>query len=555
MKTSPVEGSGTAAPVDLSAAIEHWMADGIITAEQATRMRADLNEPLTVPPGGSPAPVPVPRTSRAALVTEALGYLGGVIILVALGLVVGHVWDQLSVGVRLALVGVVTVLLLVAGSLIPARLGATGVRLRSVLWFASSAAFAAFLGLCASELAGWADETQAMFAALGAALYLTVLWWAHRHLLQQVAVFVPLLAGVGTGVSLLPDAGALPGLAVWGVSVAWLALAWVGSSRAARSERCWVRSGRWGPRPRWWARAGAAVCRTHRMAFGPRPGARFQDRRSRDEWHYRRNRPGAKVEGLGALMAVGARFVATSGRRAILEPTMSSKNMARMSRRTSLPPAWTSVLAVIAHPDDASSGLGAILDAFVFAGARVARVEVLCLTHGQAWMLDEAPGDLATLRGAELASAADVLGPIRFKMEDCPDGALGEGCRAKLATEVVAIADSCHPDGLLVFDAPAVTGHLDHAAATSIALLAAETLDRPVLGWTLSETVAAQLNQESGAVLTGRDGEMIDLRVTFDRARQRLASHADAGPALPGSARRRRLELLAETESLRWLRT
>jgi EAL domain-containing protein (putative c-di-GMP-specific phosphodiesterase class I) len=35
------------------------------------------------------------------------------------------------------------------------------------------------------------------------------------------------------------------------------------------------------------------------------------------------------------------------------------------------------VLAVIAHPDDASFGLGAILDAFVFAGAKV---EVLCLT-------------------------------------------------------------------------------------------------------------------------------------------------------------------------------
>ncbi|HEY5249240.1 MAG TPA: hypothetical protein VIJ15_12415, partial [Dermatophilaceae bacterium] len=185
-------------------------------------------EQLTVPPGGLPVPAPAPRTSRAALVTEALGYLGGVIILVALGLVVGTVWDELSAGVRIALVGVVTVLLLIAGALIPARLGATGVRLRSVLWLASSAALAAFLALGASEWAGWADETQAMCAALGTALYSAALWWAHRHLLQQVAVFVPLLVGVGTGVSLLPDAGALPGLAVWGVSAAWLALAWGG---------------------------------------------------------------------------------------------------------------------------------------------------------------------------------------------------------------------------------------------------------------------------------------------------------------------------------------
>jgi N-acetylglucosamine malate deacetylase 2 len=115
---------------------------------------------------------------------------------------------------------------------------------------------------------------------------------------------------------------------------------------------------------------------------------------------------------------------------------------------------------------------------------------VLCLTHGQAWALDEAPGDLAALRGAELAAAADVLGPIRVRMEDCPDGTLGDVCQTRLANEVVATADSCHPDGLLVFDAPAVSGQLDHVAAALVAQLAAQTLDLPVLGWSLSKTAA-----------------------------------------------------------------
>jgi len=230
---------------------------------------------------------------------------------------------------------------------------------------------------------------------------------------------------------------------------------------------------------------------------------------------------------------------------------MRSKTMARRRRTTEVPPVWTSLLAVIAHPDDASRGLGAILDAFIIAGAKV---EVLCLTHGQAWTLDEAPGDLAALRGAEIASAADVLGPVRVKMEDCPDGALGELCQTSLATVVVDTADSCHPDGLLVFDAPVVPGHLDHVSATKVALLAAETLDLPVLGWTLSDTVTAQLSSEFGASFTGHDDGQIDLRVTIDRARQRMASRAHSGKALPGSVLRRRLDLLAETESLRWLR-
>lgn len=229
---------------------------------------------------------------------------------------------------------------------------------------------------------------------------------------------------------------------------------------------------------------------------------------------------------------------------------MNREAMARVSRDVGVPPVWTSVLAVIAHPDEASFGLGAILDAFVFAGVRV---EVLCLTHGQAWTLQGAPGDLAALRGAELASAADVLGPTRLGMRDGPDGALSAQGEPRLVAEVVAAADSCFPDGLLVFDTTALTGHLDHVAATSAGVLAAQTLCLPVLGWALSEPVMAHLSQEFGGRSTG-PVEQIDLRVTLERARQRLASHALQSPALPGSPRWRRLELLADTDSLRWLR-
>jgi len=220
-------------------------------------------------------------------------------------------------------------------------------------------------------------------------------------------------------------------------------------------------------------------------------------------------------------------------------------------------PAWASVLVVVAHPDDESFGLGAILDAFTAAGAAV---EVLCLTHGEASTLHGAPGfpgipgDLAWLRGAELASAAKVLGVTHTMLHDHPDGALGDVCRTRLAADVVAAADSCQPDGILVFDTDGVTGHLDHVAATAAGLLAAEMLNLPVLGWTIPEAVAAQLNKEFGASFSGHPDEDVDLLVTVDRVRQRLASHAHVSQALPGSVLWRRLELLADTESLRWLR-
>jgi LmbE family N-acetylglucosaminyl deacetylase len=67
---------------------------------------------------------------------------------------------------------------------------------------------------------------------------------------------------------------------------------------------------------------------------------------------------------------------------------MSSEDMIRTSQSTGVLPVWTSVLAVVAHPDDESFGLGAILDAFTRAGARG---EVLCLTHGEASTLTAPP--------------------------------------------------------------------------------------------------------------------------------------------------------------------
>ena len=48
-------------------------------------------------------------------------------------------------------------------------------------------------------------------------------------------------------------------------------------------------------------------------------------------------------------------------------------------------PAWESVLAVVAHPDDESFGLGAIIDRMTSGGAAV---HVLCYTRGEASTLN-----------------------------------------------------------------------------------------------------------------------------------------------------------------------
>lgn len=49
------------------------------------------------------------------------------------------------------------------------------------------------------------------------------------------------------------------------------------------------------------------------------------------------------------------------------------------------------VLAVVAHPDDESFGLGAIIDGLTAGGMAVA---VLCFTHGEPSTLHAVPGQL-----------------------------------------------------------------------------------------------------------------------------------------------------------------
>src|SRR5690349_7061167 len=101
--------------------IDHWRADGLITPAQADRMRADLEriEPV-VPPGPISPRGPRDGRRRTSLIVEALAYLWGVIILVAVGLIGAQYWRALGEGGQLAVVGGAATALLLAGLAIPA---------------------------------------------------------------------------------------------------------------------------------------------------------------------------------------------------------------------------------------------------------------------------------------------------------------------------------------------------------------------------------------------------------------------------------------------------
>lgn len=210
-----------------------------------------------------------------------------------------------------------------------------------------------------------------------------------------------------------------------------------------------------------------------------------------------------------------------------------------------------SVLAVVAHPDDESFGLGAILHRLTGAGAAAA---VLCFTHGEASTLHGVAGDLYRIRAEELAEAGAVLGIGRTELLTYPDGALQRAPAAELSGHVLRMAREVGAGHLLVFDPGGITGHPDHVRATEVALAAAEELDLAVLAWALPAEVAGALNREFGTGFTGYTGEQAGERLTVERAGQWRAIACHRSQAAGNRVLSRRLELLGDSEQVRLLR-
>jgi hypothetical protein len=203
--------------------VSAWVAEGIITQAQADRIRARQGGTVLIGPSG--------RRTMMPVVVEALGYLGGAIVVVATVLIAGQYWEDLSDVGRLSILGAVAVVLLVGGALVPSRLEDLGARMRSVMWLISTGVVAGFLGVWGSDVLGWHDQDLALLVTAGTAAYALALFLVRPAVLQQLAMMA--LLG-GTAAALLAkyvDSDSWPGVGVWVVGAAWLGLAQAGVLR------------------------------------------------------------------------------------------------------------------------------------------------------------------------------------------------------------------------------------------------------------------------------------------------------------------------------------
>ena len=209
------------------------------------------------------------------------------------------------------------------------------------------------------------------------------------------------------------------------------------------------------------------------------------------------------------------------------------------------------LLAVCAHPDDESFGLGAVMSTAVDEGILVG---VVCLTRGEASTLGADLAGLAERRATELGAAVTVLGATLLHLGTHPDGALTTVPIETLEDEVSDQVARFLPDCLLVFDEGGVTGHPDHQQATRAAIAVGERQGLPVLAWTLTDDIATQLNNEFAATFVGRSDNEIDLILEVDRTRQYEAIACHTSQSTDNPVLKRRLQLQGNRETLRWIR-
>jgi LmbE family N-acetylglucosaminyl deacetylase len=212
------------------------------------------------------------------------------------------------------------------------------------------------------------------------------------------------------------------------------------------------------------------------------------------------------------------------------------------------PPTINRLVAVCAHPDDESFGLGGVLAAFAAAGTEIS---LLCFTRGEASTLGMGAGDLAAVRSRELALATAALGIRDALLLDYPDGGLADIPLEILAAEVARMAAGA--DALLVFDEGGITGHPDHVQATAAAEMAAAWLRLPVYGWAIPQDVATVLNEEFGTSFVGSDPATLAICLPVERRRQRAAIACHRSQSSDNPVLWRRLALMGDREYLRVL--
>ena len=139
------------------------------------------------------------------------------------------------------------------------------------------------------------------------------------------------------------------------------------------------------------------------------------------------------------------------------------------------------LLAVVAHPDDESLGMGGTLARYASEGAEVHLVTATRGEAGRYYGDRPRPSDaeVGRVRERELRSAADTLGVEAVEVLGYPDGGLDAVAPAEAVPRIVAAIRRVRPQVVVTFDPWGAYGHPDHIAISQLTAAAVAAAGDP----------------------------------------------------------------------------
>jgi LmbE family N-acetylglucosaminyl deacetylase len=132
------------------------------------------------------------------------------------------------------------------------------------------------------------------------------------------------------------------------------------------------------------------------------------------------------------------------------------------------------LMAVLAHPDDESLGVGGALARYAAEGVAVHLVTATRGQRGRYFTNEDRPedADVGRVREAELRAAAAVLGVRSVTLLDCMDGELDTADAPRVIERIADCIRIVEPHVVVTFDPFGAYGHPDHIAISQLATAA-----------------------------------------------------------------------------------
>jgi len=215
------DGAPDQPAVPLERLVQDWERAGLISGEQGKALLTHATPDTRVRPSARSRP------PTAALAVEALGYLGGTIVVVAALLLASMFWDRLGDAAQVGLLTAVGVALVGGGCAVPHARSGPNARLRSALWLAGTIAVAGALGIGVDAYTGLDGAWNSLAVASGTFAVALGLWLWHRVLAQQLAMAAAAVLIAATAVAAI-DGQSTPGYAIWVAGACWFLLGQLG---------------------------------------------------------------------------------------------------------------------------------------------------------------------------------------------------------------------------------------------------------------------------------------------------------------------------------------